>query len=243
VSTPAIFKRTSVKPLLMRPRVRVNVAMSADGKLSTRERRQVKISGPADFARVDQLKAESDAIMVGIGTVLADDPSLTVKAPELRAMRRQRGLPEHPVRIVVDSSLRTPDDASILHKGDGLRIIACSERASSRRKKSLEPYASIITAGKSSVDLPLLMSILYQQGIRELMVEGGGTLIWGLFSEGLVNELTCFIGNMIIGGGTAPTLADGEGFTDESLFARLSLYQVERMDHGALLFWKVEKES
>jgi 2,5-diamino-6-(ribosylamino)-4(3H)-pyrimidinone 5'-phosphate reductase len=232
----------SVKPLLMRPRVHVNVAMSADGKLSTRERRQVKISGSADFARVDRMKAESDAVMVGIGTVLSDDPSLTVKSPELRTLRRERGLPEHPARIVVDSRLRIPPEASILNKGEGLRIIACSEKADSRRKESLEPYASIITAGKREVDLSFLLSRLYEKGIRRLMVEGGGTLIWGLFSKGLVDELTCFIGNMIIGGSTAPTLADGEGFIDESLFTRLSLYRIDRMDHGALLFWKVEDE-
>jgi 2,5-diamino-6-(ribosylamino)-4(3H)-pyrimidinone 5'-phosphate reductase len=119
----------------MRPRVHVNVAISADGKLSTRERRQVKISGAADFARVDRLKSESDAIMVGIGTILADDPSLTIKSPELQNRRKEQALPEHPTRIVVDSSLRIPQDASILHKGEGLRIIACSEMADTGRRK------------------------------------------------------------------------------------------------------------
>jgi 2,5-diamino-6-(ribosylamino)-4(3H)-pyrimidinone 5'-phosphate reductase len=216
--------------------------MSADGKLSTRERRQVKISGAADFARVDRLKSESDAVMVGIGTVLADDPSLTIKSPDLRAARRERGLPEHPVRIVVDSGLRTPPDAAILHKGEGLRIIACSERADPGRRIKLEPYASIITSGKDRVDLTFLLSLLSEQGILRLMVEGGGTLIWGLFAEGLVDELTCFIGNMIIGGGTAPTLADGEGFINESLFPLLSLHHFEPLDQGILLHWKTEKE-
>ncbi len=74
------------------------------------------------------------------------------------------------------------------------------------------------------------------------MVEGGGTLIWSLFEEGLVDELTCFIGNMIIGGKTAPTLADGEGFIKESVFPRLSLYHFEQMDQGILLHWKTAKE-
>lgn len=226
----------------MRPRVHVNVAMSADGKLSTRERRQVKISGPEDFARVDRLKAESDAVMVGIGTVLADDPSLTVKSPELKSMRKQRGLPDNPVRVVVDSMLRTPPSASFLHRGEGLRIIACSEKADTGRRKNLETHASIIMAGKEEVDLNLLLSRLSEQGISQLMVEGGGTLIWGLVARGLVDELTCFIGNMIIGGSTAPTLADGEGFTDESTFARLSLYHIQRMDGGVLLHWKAGDE-
>ena len=75
----------------MRPYVIVNIAMSADGKISTRERRQVRISGAQDFTRVDRLKAGCDAVMVGIGTVLADDPSLTVKSEECRKYRRKQG--------------------------------------------------------------------------------------------------------------------------------------------------------
>ncbi len=90
----------------MRPYVVVNIAMSADGKISTRERRQVRISGSQDFNRVDRLKAGCDAVMVGIGTVLADDPSLTVKSEECRTYRRKQGWDDHPVRIVVDSSCR-----------------------------------------------------------------------------------------------------------------------------------------
>ena len=112
----------------MRPYVIVNIAMSADGKISTRERRQVRISGAEDFTRVDRLKGGCDAVMVGIGTVLADDPSLTVKSEECRQYRRNRGWDEHPVRIVVDSAGRTPPDASILHKGEGTRVIAVSKR-------------------------------------------------------------------------------------------------------------------
>lgn len=227
----------------MRPVVHVNVAMSADGKLSTRERRQVRISGPADFARVDRIKAESDAVMVGIGTVLADDPSLTVKSPDLQVMRIAQGMPGHPVRIVVDSMARTPPDASILHKGEGERIIACSERANPEKKAVLGCSATVLVAGRDRVDLPLLLSLLHERGIRRLMVEGGGTLIAGLFSAGLVDELTCFVGNMIIGGSDAPTLADGPGFIDEDTFVRLSLSGMEQMDDGVLLTWHVTQEG
>jgi 2,5-diamino-6-(ribosylamino)-4(3H)-pyrimidinone 5'-phosphate reductase len=227
----------------MRPVVHVNVAMSADGKLSTRERRQVRISGPADFARVDRIKAGSDAVMVGIGTVLADDPSLTVKSPDLQAMRIARGMPGHPVRIVVDSMARTPPDASLLHKGEGQRIIACSERADPEKKAMLGCSATVLVAGRDRVDLPLLLSLLHERGIKRLLVEGGGTLIAGLFSAGLVDELTCFVGNMIIGGGDAPTLADGPGFIDEETFIRLSLSGMEQVDEGVLLTWRVRREG
>ncbi|MDD1715378.1 MAG: 2,5-diamino-6-(ribosylamino)-4(3H)-pyrimidinone 5'-phosphate reductase [Methanolinea sp.] len=223
-----------------RPYVVVNVAMSADGKISTRERRQVKISGKEDFARVDRLKAGSDAVMVGIGTVLADDPSLTVKSPDLIAQRIARGQAEHPVRIVVDSSARTPLQASILNKGKGERVIACTEGADPDRIRALSGVAKVIIAGKEGVDLDLLLSELYGMEIRRLMVEGGGRLIGSLFSAGLVDEFSCYVGDMIIGGSQAPSPADGPGFISEKEFTRLSLFSIERMDGGVLLRWIVE---
>jgi 2,5-diamino-6-(ribosylamino)-4(3H)-pyrimidinone 5'-phosphate reductase len=223
----------------MRPRVIVNVAMSADGKLSTNERRQVKISGSGDFARVDRLKAESDAVMVGIGTVLADNPSLTVKSEENRRMRTAAGRPEHPVRIIVDSSARTPPAASILRKGSGTRVIAVSGKAAPARVAELEKVATVIVAGTESVDLALLLERLGGMGIRQLMVEGGGTLIAGLFSAGLVDEFHTFIGNIVIGGKDAPTPADGPGWILEAEFATLQLLSADRMDEGVLLRWQV----
>lgn len=227
----------------MRPFVFVNVAMSADGKISTRERRQVRISGSADFARVDRIKAESDAIMVGIGTVLADNPSLTVKSPELRARRVAAGKDEHPIRVVVDSAGKTSPDADILHKGPGKRIVAVSRRADMERVAALGKHAVVVIAGDEMVDLAALLAELYRQGVRRLMVEGGGTLIWALFAQGLVDELQTFVGNIVIGGKDAPTPADGDGFTREVDFTRLRIIEIERLDDGLLVRWSVEKES
>ena len=225
----------------MRPFVFVNVAMSADGKISTRERRQVRISGSADFLRVDRIKAESDAIMVGIGTVLADNPSLTIKSPELRARRQAAGEGENPIRIVVDSAGQTPPDADILHKGTGRRVVAVSRRADPERVAALGEHATIFVAGEEAVDLEALLEELYRLGVRRLMVEGGGTLIWALFAEGLVDELQTFVGNIVIGGKDAPTPADGAGFFKEADFTRLRIIKIERLDDGLLIRWSVDK--
>jgi 2,5-diamino-6-(ribosylamino)-4(3H)-pyrimidinone 5'-phosphate reductase len=223
----------------MRPYVIVNVAMSADGKISTRERRQVRISGKQDFSRVDRLKAESDAVMVGIGTVLADDPSLTVKSEECRNYRREKGFSINPLRIVVDSSARTPLEASVLNKGEGQRVIAVSARAASAKITRLEEKATVLVCGEDDVDLAALMDALGAMGIHRIMVEGGGTLIAGLIGAGLVHEIYTFIGNIIIGGRDAPTFSDGNGFISESLFPRLSLLEAQRIEEGILLHWKV----
>jgi 2,5-diamino-6-(ribosylamino)-4(3H)-pyrimidinone 5'-phosphate reductase len=225
----------------MRPHVIVNVAMSADGKISTKERRQVRISGLKDFARVDRLKAGCDAIMVGIGTVLADDPSLTVKSEECREYRRKHGWDDNPVRVVVDSSGRTPQDSSFLNKGQGKRVVAVSKKADPDTLSLLRKKATVIILGENEVDLFFLLDNLGAMGIRRIMVEGGGTLIAALIRAGLVDEIYTFIGNIIIGGRDAPTFADGEGFIHESSFTRLRLLDATRIEEGILLHWIVSE--
>ncbi|RQD82455.1 MAG: 2,5-diamino-6-(ribosylamino)-4(3H)-pyrimidinone 5'-phosphate reductase [Methanocalculus sp. MSAO_Arc2] len=222
----------------MRPYLIINAAMSADGKLSTRERRQVRISGTEDFARVDHMRADCDAILVGIGTVHADDPSLTVKSPILRKERLLRGQEENPVRIVLDSRAETPKSADILMKGKGKRIIAVTQQADPENIAQLREYADIILCGVDRVDLHCLLKELQIRGIRKVMVEGGGTVIWSFLSQGLFDELNVYLGAVIIGGMTAPTLADGEGFISEEQFTKLILDDVQQVDNGVLIRWR-----
>ncbi len=221
-----------------RPFTFINSAMSADGKISTRERKQVRISGDIDFDRMDALRAGSDAIMVGIGTVLADDPSLTVKSEKRRAERKQAGLEENPIRIVIDSKARISPDADIFKKGEGRRIVIVSESAPSSKVRELEDIATVIVAGRDKVDLVASMSKIRNMGVRRLMVEGGATLNWGMVSNGLVDEIYTFVGNLLMGGITSPTLIDGEGFTEEGAM-KLDLIEAEKMEEGVLLKWKL----
>jgi len=221
--------------------VHVNAATSVDGKLSTRAREQVAISGPADFARVDRLRAASDAVMVGVGTVLADDPSLTVDDAELRGEREARGDPPEPARVVADSRARTPTDARLLDDSAHTHLLvaetAPEERVAALRERS---QTSVVVAGAERVALPAALDELATTGIETLMIEGGGELIASLFEADLVDELTVFLGPMVIGGRDAPTLVDGEGFRDPETFPRLSLASVDRLDEGVVLSWTVE---
>ena len=220
-----------------RPFVFINAAMSADGKISTVERVQTRISGRVDRDRVDALKAGSDAIMVGIGTVLADNPSLTVKSKKRQEDRQQAEKDEYPIRIVVDSAARTPIDTEILNKGSGKRIIAVSKRAIIADVDRLSEKAEIIVCGREEVDLKKLLDLLLHRGVERLMVEGGATLNWSLVSQGLVDEIYIYIGNIIIGGEHAPTLVDGTGFVTD--MAKLELLSAEKMDKGIILQWRV----
>ncbi len=219
-----------------RPFVFINCAMSLDGKIATKERKQLKISGITDFNRMDQLRSGSDAIMVGIGTVLADDPSLTVKSEILKKERVQKGYFETPVRVIVDSFARTPINADIFQKGRGDIIIATCKRAPIDRIAQLEKKARVMSFGEHHVDLKLLMNELKHIGVNRLMVEGGATLNWGLVCEDLVDEIYTFIGNMLIGGESAPTPFDGSGFMENEI-KFFKLMGVEQMDEGLVLKW------
>jgi 2,5-diamino-6-(ribosylamino)-4(3H)-pyrimidinone 5'-phosphate reductase len=223
---------------LKRPFVFINSAMSADGKISSVEHRQIRISGQADLARVDLLRAKSDAVMVGVGTVLADDPTLRIKSNALRQARMEQCRPENPLRVVADSFARTPPGARLL--GDGC-LVAVSRSAPAEREARLSQECEIIKCGKARVDLALLMSELCMRGVKRLMVEGGATLNWSLIKAGLVDELYVYIGALLIGGSEAPTLMDGPGFCWD--FPLLMLRSVETLDEGALIKWSIAAKN
>jgi len=217
----------------------VNAAVSADGKLSTRRREQVRISGPEDFDRVDALRAESDAVMVGVGTVLADDPHLTLDDPDRVAAREGRSDSPHPARVVVDTRARTPLDARILDDAAPTYVLAGAVAPQERLDALAEQGVEVVRAGAGRVALRAALHDLADRGIDRLMVEGGGELIFSLFDYGLVDELSLYVGSVVIGGSDAPTLADGEGFVDRDEFTDLDLDAVERLDDGVLLRYTV----
>lgn len=219
---------------LKRPIVIINSAMSADGKISSFQRRQVRISGKADMSRVDSLRAKADAIMVGVGTVLADDPGLRVKSEALRKDRIRRGQMENPLRVVADSLARTPPNAQALGPDC---IIAVSRVAPAERISLLSRRCEVLICGDDKVDLSELLSILYEKGVRKLMVEGGGNINWAMIRAGLVDEIYVYVGALIIGGSSAPTLVDGDGFASD--YPRLKLISSVLLDDGILLRWRM----
>ncbi|MFW6436896.1 MAG: 2,5-diamino-6-(ribosylamino)-4(3H)-pyrimidinone 5'-phosphate reductase [Halococcoides sp.] len=215
----------------------VNVAMSADGKLATPEREQIRISGPDDFDRVDAIRAEVDAVAVGVGTALADDPSLTVDDPDRIAERRARGASDQPTRVVVDSRLRTPTDAQLLDDAAETVVLASEAAPEERRDALTDRGATVLVRGDSRVDLPGAIDALAEHGIESMLIEGGGELLASVFEAGLADRVSTFVGPLLIGGREAPTLADGPGF--DRPFPELFLDGIERMDDGVVLHWSV----
>ena len=215
----------------------VNAAMSVDGKLAARTREQLAISGPEDFDRVDRIRAAADGVMVGVGTVLADDPHLTLDVTDRRVQRQRHGRPGNPARVVADSMARTPPDARLLDDEAATYIVVAEDAPEERRTALAEAGAKLIVGGDERVDIATAIDRLADEEVDRLMIEGGGELIYSAFAAGRVDELSVFVGSKIIGGRDAPTLADGEGFVDE--FPVLTLDDIERSDDGVVLHYTV----
>lgn len=206
----------------------INCAMSADGKIALRTRKQTQISNDADKKRVHKLRNASDAILVGVETVLSDNPKLTVNEKYVRN-------PRHPVRIVLDSTGRTPRDALVLD-GKSPTIIVTNEKTD-----KTFPNAEAVRCGEEDVDLKRLMPMLEAKGIKKLLVEGGSRVIWSFLETRIADEMNIFVGGMAIGGDDSPTLAGGLGAPDEKSIVALKLISAKVLDNGVLLRYEVVK--
>ncbi|MDI9615012.1 2,5-diamino-6-(ribosylamino)-4(3H)-pyrimidinone 5'-phosphate reductase [Methanothermobacter sp.] len=216
----------------MRPYVILNAAMTLDGKIATKTGSS-EISGEEDLRRVHELRRECDAIMVGINTVLADDPRLTVHRVDA-----EEG--DNPLRVVVDSRARTPLDFRVLNH-EAPTVIGVSESAPASRVNELRKRAEVVVAGKDRVDLRLLLERLHEMGVRRLMLEGGSTLNFSMLTEGLVDEVRVCIAPMIAGGREARTLVDGEGIDDMSEAIKLELERFYTLGEDLIVEYTVKR--
>jgi 2,5-diamino-6-(ribosylamino)-4(3H)-pyrimidinone 5'-phosphate reductase len=218
-----------------RPFVSLNVAATADGKIDTFERRGAAISSIHDKDRVDRLRAEADAVMVGGHTLHGEDPKLTVKSELLRAEREARGLPPNPTKVAVASRLQLKSESNFFTAGPARMILFTTAQTSNDQLALARSQgAEVYVLGNERVDLVASLSILKENRIERLMVEGGATLNFGLLNLGLVDELTVYVAPMIFGGETAPTLAGGLGLT-RSAALPLKLIGLEQWGDGGIL--------
>ncbi len=200
-----------------RPFVTAKFAMSLDGKTATRSGHSQWITGERARQHVHELRAASDAVMVGVGTVLADDPLLTARDRRGAPMARQ------PLRVVVDSSARTPPGAR-LFSHPGPVIIAAAE---SRTVAGAETVALPLPDG--AVDLERLLDHLgAERQVTSVLVEGGKTLLGSLFDLGLVDKVVAFVAPTIVGGDEAATAVGGRGAETMSDALRLERTKVRR---------------
>lgn len=214
-----------------RPYVILNAAMTVDGKIVTKSG-DSRISCSEDLNRLHQLRSRVDAVMVGAGTILADNPSLTV--------RRVRG--KNPLRVVVDGEAKIPPSAEVL-KGKPRTVIAVNSRGPPSKIKKLQRKAEIWIFPGKRISLQKLLKRLDERGIKKILLEGGSTLNWNMLREGLVDELGISISPCIVGGVSAKSLVGGEGFPTVSKGIKLKLIKIRRVGRDLLLVYKVIKRG
>jgi 2,5-diamino-6-(ribosylamino)-4(3H)-pyrimidinone 5'-phosphate reductase len=208
----------------------VNSAMTVDGKIATRQGDSA-ISSKDDLIRVHKLRDSVDGIIVGISTVLADNPRLTIR------LGRKQPKEKHLTRIIIDSMGRIPLDSQILRTASKIKtIVAVTKLAHMNvRRKIKKTGAIVIVAGTNTVDLKRVLWTIQKMGIKKILVEGGGEINWSLFSLGIVNELIVTIAPKIVGGRQATTLVEGEGYSRISQGLKLQLKKVRMQNSGELV--------
>lgn len=195
-----------------RPHVIINAAASIDGKISTAGRGKVRFTSDRDRRLMDELRAWSDAVLIGAGTLRAEDPPLQVRDPELLAARAREGRPGKLTNIVLSASLNVPPLCRFFADPGIPRIVATVAEARDDLAARLGERAEVIRLGSGRVPIRPLCERLAGFGIGRLLVEGGGEVNAAFLSDRCVDEIYLTIAPVIIGGRASPTPVDGEGF-------------------------------
>lgn len=211
-----------------RPHVILSAAISIDGKIATRLG-DSKLSSKKDKIRIHKLRSKVDAILVGKNTVHRDDPLLTV--------RYVKG--KNPIRIILDSRGTINIDSKILQTCDKVpTIIAVSKKISKSNLKKLKKFpVEIIMNGKNSVNIKSLMNHLSKRKIKNILVEGGGTVNWQFIHNNLFDEILIAISPFIIGGTDAITFVQGKGFDKIIKSPRLRLNTIKKLENYLILHY------
>lgn len=212
-----------------RPLVTLKLAMSLDGRIATRTGDSRWITGDEARALVHQVRNRSDAVIVGIGTVLADDPVLTT-----RGIAGGRDA----LRVVVDSTAKTPPQAQVIEGGsDAGCIIACTEHAPAERMRALEQAGAellVLPGGDGGVDLAALVEAFGQRGALNVLIEGGGELAAGALTAGVVDKVMLFHAPVLIGGREAKPGIGGDGVERMADALRLTSVTVQQVGRDVL---------
>jgi 5-amino-6-(5-phosphoribosylamino)uracil reductase len=224
-----------------RPYVLLSCSMSIDGYLDDATNKRLLLSNDADFDRVDAVRAQCDAILVGARTVRQDNPRLLVRSAARCDERLALGLPPQPLKVTVTSGGDLDPTANFFATGDQDKLVYCASGAVDKASERLGHVATVIDGGEP-VDLGLMVADLYHRGVRRLMVEGGGTLHTQFLTAGLADELDLVVAPLFVGDsraprfvGDGPLLHDDETDRDGNTSRRAILAEVRQIGDVVLL--------
>ena len=209
-----------------KPHVFLNMAMSLDGKISTRDDTGPRFTGSADKVRLREIRTRADAILVGAGTIVADDPTFTERGI-YKDKRVQRGMSPQPIKVVVSGTGSVPESARMFQPNGAQALVFTSTRIVPNRLKILKRVADAVhIVGDEQVDFFQIIEILARTyHVKSLLIEGGGQVNFAMFRENLIDEVYLTLSPRVIGGCNVPTPVGGEGFNF------VDLIDLELLDH------------
>ncbi|MEU5879263.1 dihydrofolate reductase family protein [Spirillospora sp. NPDC047279] len=216
-----------------RPYVLLSCAMSVDGYIDDASPERLRLSSPADFDRVDGVRATCDAILVGAGTVRRDDPKLLLKSPTRRDQRTAKGLPADLTKVTVTESGDLDPESRFFTTGDSPKLVYCASSAAHPLAARLTGIAEVIDTG-DPVDFPVMLGDLAARGVRRLMVEGGGGMHTRFLALDLVDEVQLVVAPFLIGDPSAPRFV-GSGVFPQDPERPMRLAELTRIGNLALL--------
>ena len=212
-----------------RPHVIFSAAITLDGKLATRTG-DSKLSSKKDKIRVHKLRSQVDAILIGKNTAKIDDPLLSAHNIKKK----------NPIRIILDSNATIHTSSKILKTCSKIfTIIVVTKKAQKKNLHRLEKFpVQVIVCGKYAVNIKKLLVILKKEGIKNILVEGGWKINWAFVKENLVDEAIITITPYLVGGNTATTLVDGDGFSTIAKSIKLKLKNITKSKNEVILHYK-----
>lgn len=223
-----------------RPYVLLSVAMSVDGCIDDTTGQRLILSNEADFDEVDEIRAQSDAIMIGATTLRRDNPRLLVKSDARRAARVARSEPEYPLKVTLTSSGRLDSELKFWHYG-GDKLVYAPAAVAPGVRMVLGDLAEVASTGED-LDMAAILDDLGARGIRRLMVEGGGSVHTQFLSAGLADEIRCAVAPFFLGDPTAPRFVNPATFANGP-DRRMVLDQVRQVGDIAVLRYLPKEAS
>ncbi len=219
----------------------VNMAISVDGRITTRTRERFALGSTHDRRLMDELRARADAVIVGAGTVRHDGYPIVIRHGDLERRRLALHRTPAPVNVVLSHTLDLPRRAKFFTAPDMPRILFTTRQAPAARIRSFSRVAEVVVLSGRTLDPRKVVAALHERKLRHLLLEGGGEVHFAFERAGLVDELYVTLTPRLIGGTGAPSLLDGPGFLKKD-HRRLELKSFRRVGDELFLRYRVLKK-
>jgi len=221
-----------------RPHLSVNMAMSLDGKITSYRREDIVLGSKHDRRLMDVLRADAGAVIVGAGTVKHDGHPILMRHQDLLEKRVSRGLPPHPINVVLSRKLDVPLTKPFFRHAGTEKIIFTTSAAPPERVKRFSKLVEVVVLPKRTLSPSDVLENLQQRRIKKAILEGGGEVHFAFVKEGVVDDIYVTLTPRLIGGAAAPTILDGRGFLAAN-HLRLRLISSKRIGDELFLKYRV----